>query len=174
MGVEKMRTSKRNALFFLTSLCVAVAFVESSTPSNDRNSKHFSLFSVVQFNNEECTTDTTPAGGTTAGTCYTSTECTDKGGTSAGKCASGFGVCCVFLNIGEVNAQIMENRTRIRNGEYPQPDAAPANQAIAYTVNKMQSDICQLRLDFATFVIAGPANSWENIAAGQATHCTDT
>merc|ERR1712038_687386 len=95
-----------------------------------------------------------------------------KGGTNAGKCASGFGVCCAFLNIGEANSQIMENRTRIRNGEFPAVDAATANQNIAYTVNKMQSDICQLRLDFTQFVLAGPANSMEQIAAGAATHCT--
>merc|ERR1712038_1064414 len=171
VAVEKMRTSKRNALSLLTSLCVAVAFVESSTPSNDRNSKHFSLFSVVQFNNEECTSDTSPAGGTTQGTCYTSTECTDKGGVQAGKCASGFGVCCVFINAVQANAAIMENRTRLRNEDFPAIDDAAADQAIVWTINKMQSDICQIRLDFTRFVIAGPTSTAENMAAQAATNC---
>jgi len=175
VAVEKMRTSKRNALSLLTSLCVAVAFVESSTPSNDRNSKHFSLFSVVQFNNEECTTDSTPAGGVTMGTCYTSTECTNKGGVQAGKCASGFGVCCAFLNNGAVTATVMENRTRLRNAEYPNTVVAVTAGDISYTINKMQTDICQIRLDFTAFVIAGPDNLLENIgtAAVQTinTHC---
>ena len=31
-------------------------------------------------------------------------------------------------------------------------------------------DICQIRLDFTTFVIAGPANSLENIVAGTQNH----
>ena len=33
-------------------------------------------------------------------------------------------------------------------------------------------DICQIRLDFDQFVIAGPANTMEQIGAGAATHCT--
>merc|ERR1712038_1043175 len=175
VAVEKMRTSKRNALSLLTSLCVAVAFVESSTPSNDRNSKHFSLFSVVQFNNEECTTDATPVGGVTTGTCYTSTECTDKGGVQAGKCASGFGVCCAFLNNGAVTATVMENRTRLRNAEYPNTVVAVTAGDISYTINKMQTDICQIRLDFNAFVIAGPSNTQEQIGTNVVqtinTHC---
>merc|ERR1712038_279675 len=175
VAVEKMRTSKRNALSLLTSLCVAVAFVESFTPSNDRNSKHFSLFSVVQFNNEECTTDSTPAGGVTTGTCYTSTECTNKGGVQAGKCASGFGVCCAFLNNGAVTATVMENRTRLRNAEYPNTVVAVTAGDISYTINKMQTDICQIRLDFTAFVIAGPDNLLENIGTNVVqtinTHC---
>ena len=52
----------------------------------------FSLFSVVQFDNVECTT--TIEGGNTFGTCLTSTECGDRGGVNQGNCASGFGVCC--------------------------------------------------------------------------------
>jgi len=170
--VDKMRPVTSKPWLGLWCIWVSLSVTLAIDTHSNRLKKHFSLFSVVQFNNVECTTDTTPAGGTTAGTCYTSTECTTKGGTNAGKCASGFGVCCAFLNVGEANAQIMENRTRLRNGEFPQTDAATANQNIAYTINKMQSDICQLRLDFTQFVLAGPANSMEQIAAGAATHCT--
>ena len=54
----------------------------------------FSLFSVVQFENEPCLTKI--AGSTTYGTCLTSTECGDRGGSNQGKCASGFGICCFF------------------------------------------------------------------------------
>jgi len=154
---------------FLYATFVVASSVETD---NNRLKKHFSLFSVVQFNNEECTTDTSPAGGTTEGTCYASSECSDKNGVSAGRCASGFGVCCVFINAVEANAQVMENRTRLRNAEFPAIDAATANQQIAWTINKMQSDICQIRLDFARFVIAGPSNTAEgNMAAGAATNC---
>jgi len=171
-----MLNSKIKKLPIATCLYLAVAFVVSSRPPNNRFSKHFSLFSVVQFNNEECTTDTTPAGGTTQGTCYTSTECTDKGGVSAGKCASGFGVCCVFLIVNVADTQITENRTRLRNNEFPNTADDVAAVDATYTINKMQPDICQIRLDFDIFVIGGPANIAENIGTAPAqttnTHCT--
>ena len=51
----------------------------------------FSLFSVVTFPNDECTTVMDP---TMRGLCITAEECTDQGGTASGNCASGFGVCC--------------------------------------------------------------------------------
>lgn len=37
----------------------------------------------------------------------------------------------------------------------------------------MDTDICQIRLDFGTMVIAGPSNTGENIAAGDGTICQD-
>ena len=52
----------------------------------------FSLFSVVKFDNVECTTSN--ADKNTFGMCLTSTECTDRGGVHQGNCASGFGACC--------------------------------------------------------------------------------
>ena len=54
-------------------------------------SEAFSLFSIVQFPNQQCTASSSS---TTYGTCYTSSECTSKGGSSDGNCAAGFGVCC--------------------------------------------------------------------------------
>merc|ERR1712038_827847 len=170
-AIEKMLPIKSRPWSLLIFLYVTFMVASSVEPSNDRLKKHFSLFSVVQFNNEECTSDTSPAGGTTQGTCYTSTECTDKGGVQAGKCASGFGVCCVFINAVQANAAIMENRTRLRNEDYPAIDDAAADQAIVWTINKMQSDICQIRLDFTRFVIAGPTSTAENMAAQAATNC---
>jgi len=157
---------------WLMCVYLSLATVSSFESPNNRIKKHFSLFSVVQFNNEECTTDNTPSGGVTQGTCYTTTECTDKKGIKAGKCASGFGVCCAILNTAQATATIKENRTRLRNSLFPKNDASTANIAITYTINKMQTDICQIRLDFAKFVLAGPANTMENIVANANTHCT--
>ena len=51
----------------------------------------FSLFSIVQFPNQQCTGASSTS---TYGTCYTSSECTTKGGSADGNCAAGFGVCC--------------------------------------------------------------------------------
>jgi len=140
---------------------------------DEKLGKHFSLFSVVTFGNEECTSSSSVAGGATEGTCYSSTECSDKNGMAAGNCASGFGVCCVFLNTGAATASISENRTRLRNSEYPSITTATTAQTIVYTVNKMNADICQIRLDFSTFIIAGPAVTTEKIPVGASTICQD-
>merc|ERR1712018_767393 len=142
--------------------------------AEEKLAKHFSLFSVVTFGNEECTSSSSVAGGATAGTCYSSTECSDKNGMSAGNCASGFGVCCVFLNTGAVASTITENRTRIRNGEFPSIATATTPQSIAYTINKMNADICQIRLDFDNFIIAGPSVTTENFVLSTGTRCTDS
>lgn len=82
------------------------------------------------------------------GTCYTASECTNKGGTSAGSCANGFGVCCTFV-LG-CGGKISENCT------YFQSPTSPSTGACSATICKCSSDICQLRLDFSTFVITGP------------------
>ena len=64
-----------------------------NSPNNDffLLTEAFSLFSVVTFPNDECTTVMDP---TMRGLCITAEECTDQGGTASGNCASGFGVCC--------------------------------------------------------------------------------
>merc|ERR1712141_332857 len=144
---------------------VAVTVFIVSVAAEDKLAKHFSLFSVVTFGNEECTSSTSVSGGATTGTCYSSTECSDKKGMSSGNCASGFGVCCVFLNTGAISATISENRTRLRNAEFPSISTATTAQSIVYTISKMKSDICQIRLDFGTFIIAGPSVTNENIPA---------
>merc|ERR1712038_1862331 len=153
--------------FLLASLIFQIAdLVVPSQSLSDKKAKDFSLFSVVTFQNKECTTDTSLTGGATQGTCYSSTECTNKGGTKSGNCASGFGVCCAFLNTAAVSAAISENRTRLRNTEYPSVQSDTAAKTVVYTINKMSSDICQIRLDLTTFSIGGPANIVETIPVG--------
>jgi len=147
---------------------LGIAATEDS--SEARNGKHFSLFSVVTFKNDACTSESSIAGGARKGTCYATTECSDKSGTASGNCASGFGVCCVFLNTAAVTATISENRTHLRNSEYPSYTTATAATTIVYTINKMQSDICQVRLDFTSFVLAGPANSKQAVTGTSYNH----
>jgi len=153
---------------------VAVTVFIVSVAAEDKLAKHFSLFSVVTFGNEECTSSSSVAGGATTGTCYSSTECSDKKGMSSGNCASGFGVCCVFLNTAATSATISENRTRLRNKEFPSIAVATTAQSIVYTINKMKSDICQIRLDFGTFIIAGPSVTTEAIATTSTHNCQDS
>ena len=93
----------------------------------------FSIFSIVQFKNNGCTTETTSSSSSATyrnGTCFTSAECNNKGGTSSGSCAGGkkknfvlrfpahcsvfFSFCLGLLNSnpGPVNASVMHYNGR--------------------------------------------------------------
>lgn len=168
-----MRATKLSVGLFVTCFALGSAASASSDHSAERSQKHFSLFSVVTFKNEECSSESTLTGGVKQGTCFTTTECSDKGGMKSGNCASGFGVCCIFLANSGASATISNNRTYLRNSEFPSQAAAVAAVSVAYTLQKMTDDICQIRLDFDTFVIGGVANSQEIIVGATAlTHCT--
>jgi hypothetical protein len=130
------------AIYFF--LLLAVPFVWTSQ-DDDRQEKLISTFQIVRFPNDACI-------GTNArnGTCYTSAECSDKGGSSSGSCADGFGVCCTFVitTCGESTAQ---------NITYWTQPATIAEGSCGLTVCPVSDDVCQLRLDFTTFVITGPS-----------------
>lgn len=138
-----------------------------------RDKKQFSLFSVVTFPNEECSSVSTYNGGQIKGTCFSTSECTDKGGTMSGNCASGFGVCCVFVHSLLTSVTIDENRTYVENPLFPSYETSGAGTTITYTISKMRSDICQIRLDFENFSIAGPGNTGEMIGVSQDGNCND-
>jgi len=127
--------------------CGTLAQEDDLTNSTARGqaAKSLSVFQVVRFPNTACVGT---ASGSLNGTCYTASECTNKGGLSQGTCANGFGVCCTFtLSCGAVSSE---------NCTYFQSSATqPAGQC-GISVCKASSDICQLRLDFTTFVINGP------------------
>lgn len=115
----------------------------------------FSLFSIVQFPNDACTTT---SGTYTNGTCLTSSECTSKGGSVLGNCAAGFGVCCVF-SVSASGTTVTENSTYIINPSYPSnyvPTSTP--NTLTYTIAKCQDDICRVRLDFDTFEMTAPSS----------------
>merc|ERR1712038_597720 len=85
----------------------------------DDKGKAFSLFSVVTFKNEECTTTMDPA---MNGICVSSTDCSDSGGTASGNCASGFGVCCFHKVDGDCTGNqqaVTHNVTYIQSPNYP-------------------------------------------------------
>lgn len=173
-----MTTLGKGYILLFIYVCLIFNIGSISTKENvdddivaKRNVKSFSLFSVVTFKNEECTSETSFTGGAVKGTCYSTTECSDKAGTASGNCASGFGVCCTFVsNIG--TATISENRTYLQSLLFPAIETSVA--AITYTINKMQEDICQIRLDFDTFAIAGPSATDETgYAATTYTTCSD-
>ena len=91
-----------------------------------------------------------------------------RGGTSGGNCAAGFGVCCVVASTTCTSSgtSISNNNTYLRNPSYPSAYPTPTSATIcAFTVNKMNDNICQLRLDFQTLELGQTA------ATGA---CTDT
>ncbi|XP_059089776.1 uncharacterized protein LOC131885676 [Tigriopus californicus] len=59
---------------------------ERHNQNSTRQKRLFSIFNIVTFKNEACTTT---GAGNLVGTCLTSTECTAKGGSPSGNCAAG-------------------------------------------------------------------------------------
>jgi hypothetical protein len=116
-----------------------------------RDGKSFSLFSVVSFRNDECTTTMDPA---MNGVCLSSTECSDTDGTASGNCASGFGVCCFHMVETCTAANtISHNVTYLQNENYP--TAITAALACTYNIQG-GTDICQVRIDYDNLVLAQP------------------
>jgi len=139
-------------LFALVSLASCFATQETLESENvdaqelgERNEKLFNVFTIVRFKNDPC-----QGSSNRNGTCYTENECSNKGGTNAGSCAQGFGVCCVFVQ--GCGASVAENCT------YFESSTAQAGQC-SLEVCPCSSGICQMRLDFITFMITGPSTS---------------
>merc|ERR1711976_382332 len=119
----------------------AVTFAEEQQKTRD--GKVLPIFSVVTFKNALC------AGTSRNGTCYTTSECSNKGGSESGSCAEGFGVCCVFeLGCGDSASE---------NGSYiVQAATTDPTTPCTMTICPCSTNICRIRLDFSTFIIAGP------------------
>lgn len=118
-----------------------------ASSSNDREGKFFSVFQIVKFKNEACTTETGEMG-----TCYTESECTTAGGTAAGTCASSFGTCCLF-KASTCGGEVNQNNAYIESPAYPA--AAPTGMCM-YTIKKCDSNVCQYRLDFEDVMLSQP------------------
>jgi hypothetical protein len=129
---------------------------QHSSARLDDKGKAFSLFSVVTFKNEECTTTMDP---TMNGICQSTSDCTDTGGTASGNCASGFGVCC-FHKVDDDctgNQQAVNNNvTYIQSPNFPTALTGVGSAVTCtYTITG-GSNICQIRLDFDTLVLDSP------------------
>lgn len=127
-----------------------------AAPNTKQGGRAFSLFSVVTFPNDECTTTMDP---TMRGLCITSEECTDQGGTASGNCASGFGVCC--FTIVTDPGTITNNVTYIQNEGFPTAVLGVAPVVLTPRAFPIEggANICQVRFDFeAPTVLAGPLN----------------
>jgi len=87
--------------------------VEGAEAGANREGKLFSVFQIVQFQNEACTTMDG-----LIGSCYTAAECTTLGGADGGPCAKGFGVCCKAV-VNSCATSVAMNNSYIVNPGYP-------------------------------------------------------
>jgi len=109
------------------------------------------LFSVVKFPNDECSGATTGL----VGDCITPGECNTRSGLVDGSCARGFGTCCIVqAQTTSEGFSVKYNNTYLQNPEYA--SAKTSAFTYTYTLNRLSSDICFIRLDFVKFQIAGP------------------
>merc|ERR1711971_183224 len=139
-------------VFFLTTLNLRANTMENLT-SSERHKKILNLFTVVRFPNTVC------AGNNGFnGTCYSAEECETRGGNTGGTCGGGYGICCTFtLGCGETSS---ENCTYFQSG----------GQEVGQCRIKIcpcSDDICQLRLDFSTFVITGPETTTTTVVVNK-------
>merc|ERR1711899_187676 len=147
MGVIKITMLDKKGMTWLLTTLLLIASVSQIRADDDvveesgRKGKILPIFQVVKFPNDIC------SGGTCNGTCYTAEECSNKGGTNDGSCASGFGVCCAFaLGCGSSSS---ENQTYL-----VQTSVTSLTSPCTYTICKCNSNICRIRYDFTTFVLA--------------------
>jgi len=141
-------------------IVISISTLASTLPV-EKETKSFSLFSLVSFPNEECATTMTTltTGAPVSGLCLTTEECTASGGKPEGNCASGFGVCC-FISVEESGAILTKNITYIQNSGFPSliGDVVvnPVTTTILTFTLEGSSDICQTRWDFEDVVLQQP------------------
>jgi hypothetical protein len=125
-----------------------VIYLSYRVSAKEQNGKAISIFNVVKFKNDVCA-----GGGNQNGTCFTAEECSAIDGTASGSCAEGYGVCCIVsLECGKSSKQ---NCTYLVQSAV----TAPTTNPCTYTICPTSSNICRIRLDFATFTIEGPSTS---------------
>jgi len=110
------------------------------------------LFSVVQFENKECSGSKESE----TGVCYTEAECNDHGGAKIGNCASGFGVCCM-VKTSTCGSTVQQNSSFIQNPSHPSKWAPAQATNCVYNVKPCNNNICQMRLEFLQFEVSGKA-----------------
>merc|ERR1712156_184892 len=161
--ILKIMLAKKGMMWLLATLLLVISV--SSTAAEEaqvedgekRDAKVLPVFQVVKFPNDVC------KGSSRNGTCYTAEECSSKSGTNDGSCASGFGVCCTFaLSCGGSSS---ENQTYL-----VQSTVTSLTSPCTYSICKCNTNICRIRFDFTTFVLAsataGTTVSATNTAAG--------
>ncbi|XP_053624375.1 uncharacterized protein LOC128683128 [Plodia interpunctella] len=107
----------------------------------------FPFVSIVRFANTDCSTSSA-----FNGTCLARRECNNLNGTITGNCASRRGRCCVVTR--SCGSTTNVNNTYFTSPGYPAAYAGGA--ACSIIVNRCNSGICQLRIDFTDLTLAQP------------------
>ncbi|UXI18797.1 cell adhesion molecule [Sarcoptes scabiei] len=105
------------------------------------------LFNIVRFPNEECLDASNQSG-----TCYTALECKKLGGNPSSKCARGLGTCCIMSRT--CHNSTYNKVVYFKNPSYPLTDSE--QNFCDLTINVIDADICQLKIDFLEFQIDPP------------------
>ncbi|KAG7202394.1 hypothetical protein KM043_018710 [Ampulex compressa] len=121
--------------------------MENHSTSVGLRGKFFPLFSVIRFANTQCL-----ANNNFNGTCFTRRECIKYSGVSSGTCANGLGVCCVFQKT--CGSTTNMNNTYFTNPEYP--TTYQGGERCTIVIQRCNSNICQLRLDFLESSLSQP------------------
>jgi len=146
----------------ITLHLLAFYFSFALSVEEKRTDRMFSLFNVVKFTNSPCQAKSSTD---LQGVCFTDKECSDRGGAEDGNCASGFGRCCVFRN-SVCGATVSENCTYVENPGFPNAYTGTVPGNCAFTVNRMQTDIAQIRLDFTNMAMGNP-NAASGVCDGE-------
>jgi len=141
---------------FFTIVTLSCSAFASPMMEGERGEKSLSLFSIVQFQNDECQAKTSS---TTQGICYSSTDCSSRSGVADGNCAAGFGVCCTFIVDDTAGGAISQNCSYIQNNGYPSSLSTAAATTVSYTINPVITDICQLRFDIVNLKLEQTAST---------------
>ncbi|XP_069960517.1 uncharacterized protein [Cherax quadricarinatus] len=89
----------------------------------------------------------------TLGTCMPSYQCTSTGGMSKGTCVKGLAVCCLIT-------RTCDKSTNLNNTYFVNPSAQNTNiGACTLTINRVNSNICQMRFDFIKLDLNQPDNN---------------
>jgi len=140
----KMGPFKNLAILAFIAITTTNALPGIGREALQQKTGRIGIFNVVRFPNDVCT-----GTGSMNGTCYTAEECSDRDGTEAGSCADGFGVCCVIsLSCG---GSASENCTYLTQASTTAPTSP-----CSYTICPVSTSVSRIRLEFNTFVIAGP------------------
>lgn len=132
-------------------ICLFV-FSSANEVEQKKDSRQFSLFSIVTFKNDECQATSTAG---LKGVCMTSTECSSAG-TADGNCASAFGVCCI-IKTSTCSGSVTKNSSYIENPSYP--SSYSTTGSCSFTVTRCSTEICQVRLDMFKVVLQQPASA---------------
>ncbi|XP_047501788.1 uncharacterized protein LOC125047557 [Penaeus chinensis] len=120
--------------------------VEESA-AGERDEKFF--VAILKISPDQCTTNDATR---TLGTCLPATDCTSTSGVSSGSCAKGFGACCIAQRT--CSQSTSYNNTYFVNPGYTGSDTGTG--ACMLTVNRVNNNICQVRLDFLDFELEQP------------------